>query len=65
MKTLSNNPLFSLLNRKNEANFLSGIFSPFTFETCENSGRWLWKEGCVSNGVRKSGNTCASPTAVI
>ena len=59
MKTLSNNPLFSLLNRKNEGNFPSGIFSPFTFETCENSGR------CVSNGVRKSGNTCASPTAVI
>ena len=51
-----------------EANFLSGVFSPLTSaEACEKSSRWLWKESCVSRytGVRKSGNTCASPTPMI
>ena len=28
----------------------------------EKSSRWLWKESSVSTGVRKPGNTCASPT---
>ena len=28
-----------------EANFLSGVFSPLTSaEACEKSSRWLWKE---------------------
>ena len=43
----------------------SGILSPLTTEACEKSSRWLWKESCVSTGVRKPGNTCASPTAMI
>ena len=34
-------------------------------EVCEKSSRWLWKESCGSTGVRKPGNTCASPTAMI
>ena len=29
------------------------------------SCRWLWKEIRVSTGVRKSGNTCASPSVMI
>ena len=32
---------------------------------CEKSSRWLWKESCVSSGVRKPGNTCASLTTMI
>ena len=49
-----------------EANFLSGVFLPLTCaEACEKSSRWLWKESCVRTGVRKPGNTCASPTAMI
>ena len=28
------------------------------------SSLWLWKESCFSTGVRKPGNTCASPTAI-
>ena len=49
-----------------EATFLSGVFSPLTSaEVCEKSSWWLWKESCVSTGVRKPGNTCASPTAMI
>ena len=41
---------------------------PYVFtsvEACEKSSRWLWKESCVSTGVRKPGNTCTSPTAMI
>ena len=34
-------------------------------EACEKSSWWFWKEHCVSTGVRKPGNTCASPTAMI
>ena len=41
-----------------EANFLSGVFLPLTSEARE-------KSSCVSNGVRKPGNTCASLTAMI
>ena len=42
------------------------VFSPLTSaEACEKSSLWLWKESCVSTGVRKPGNTCASPTAMI
>ena len=49
-----------------EATSLSGVFSPLTSaEACEKSSRWLWKESCVSTGVRKPGNTYASPTAII
>ena len=49
-----------------EANFLYGVFSPLTStEACEKSSRWLWKESCVSAGVKKPGNTCASPTTMI
>ena len=48
-----------------EANFLSGIFSSLTSaEACEKSSQWLWKESCVSTGVRNPGNTCASPTTI-
>ena len=48
-----------------EVNFLSGIFLPLTSaEACEKDSRWLWKESCVSTGVRKTGNTCASQTAL-
>ena len=40
-----------------EANFLSGLFSALTTaEACERSSQWLWKETCVSTGVRKPGN---------
>ena len=49
-----------------EATFLSGVFSPLTSaEACEKSSRWLWKKSSVSTGVRKPGNTYASPTAMI
>ena len=49
-----------------EANFFSGVFSPNTSaEACEKISRWLLKENCVSTGVRKPGNTCASLTAMI
>ena len=49
-----------------KANFLSGLLLPLTCaEACEKSSRWLWKESCVSIGVRKPGNTCASPSAMI
>ena len=49
-----------------EANFLSSISSPLTSaEARERSSQWLWKESCVSTGVIKPGNTCASPTAMI
>ena len=49
-----------------EATFPSGVFSPLTSaEACEKSSRWLWKEICVSTGVRKPDNTYASPTAMI
>ena len=37
-----------------KANFLPGVFSPLTFaEACKKSSRWLWKESCVSTGMRK------------
>ena len=36
-----------------------------SIEACEKSSQWLWKESFVSTGVRKPGNTCASPTAMI
>ena len=43
-----------------EAKFLSGVFSPLTSaEACEKSSLWIWKEICVSTGMRKPGNTCA------
>ena len=46
--------------------FFSGLSSPRTSaETCEKCGRRLWKESCVSAGVRKQGNTCTSLTAMI
>ena len=49
-----------------EANFLFDEFSPLTSaETCEKSSGWLWTESCISTGVRKPGNTCVSPTAMI
>ena len=49
-----------------EAKFLSGVYSSLTSaETSEKSSRWLCKEICVSSGVRKPGNTFASPTAMI
>ena len=34
-------------------------------KACEKSSRWLWKERSVSTGVRKTGNTYVSPTAMI
>ena len=34
-------------------------------EACKKGSRWLWKESCVSTGVRKPGNACASLTAMI
>ena len=53
-------------SRPVEAKFLSGIFPPLiSAEACEKSSWWLWKEICVSTGVRKPENTCASPTAMI
>ena len=44
-----------------EANFLSGVFSPLvSAEACQKSSEWLWKESCVSTGVRKPGNMCVT-----
>ena len=49
-----------------EGKFFSSVFLPLTTtEACEKSSWWLWKESCVSTGVRKPGNTRASPTAMI
>ena len=49
-----------------EANFLSGVFSPLTSaEACEEYSRWLWKESCISTGLRKPENTCASTTVMV
>ena len=47
--------------------FFPGVFSPLTSaEACDKSSRWLWeKKSCVSTGLRKPGNTFASPTAMI
>ena len=48
------------------AKILSGVFSPLTSaEACEKSSQWLWKEICVSTGVRNLGNMCASPNPMI
>ena len=48
-----------------EAKFISGVFLPLTSaEASEKSGQWLWKEICISTGVRKPGNTCATTLAV-
>ena len=47
-------------------NSFPGVFSPLTSaKAFEKSSRRLWKEFCASTGVRKEGNTCASPTAMI
>ena len=48
-------------------NFLSGVFLPLTSEACEKSTCiwWLWKENCVSTGLRRPGNQCAPTTAMI
>ena len=36
-------------------------FSPLTSaEACAQSSRWLWKEICVSSGIRKVGNMCVT-----
>ena len=49
-----------------QTNIFSSIFSALTSaEACEKSSRWLWKESCVSTGVRKPRNTCASLTVMI
>ena len=45
--------------------FSGGFSLLMSAEACEKSSRWLWKESCVSTGVRKPGNTCVSPTAMI
>ena len=37
-----------------------GDLSPLTFNACEKSSQWLWKEKGVSTGVGKSGNTSMS-----
>ena len=38
--------------------FFFRVFSPLTSaEACEKSSRWLWKESCVSTGVKKPENT--------
>ena len=29
-------------------------------EACEKNKRWLWKESCISTGVRKPGNMCVT-----
>ena len=43
-----------------------GVFSPLTSaKACAKSSRWLWKESCVSTGMKKPGNTCVSQTALI
>ena len=49
-----------------EANFLSGVFPLLTSaEACKKSSRWLLNESCISAGVGKPVNTCASPTTMI
>ena len=58
--------LIASINSPVEETFLSGLFSPLSSaEACEKSSRWLLKKSCVSTGVRKLGNTYASPTAMI
>ena len=53
---------FDSFDFDNELDF--PITHPLTSaEVCEKSSRWLWKKSCVSTGVRKPGNTYASPTA--
>ena len=44
----------------------TGVFSPLASaeEACERKSRWLWKDSGVSAGMRKQGNTRASPTAI-
>ena len=39
--------------------FLRCLISPLTTEAFEKSSRCLWKESCVSTGIRKPKNTCA------
>ena len=50
--------------RFRQTSFLS-VFSPLFYEACEKISRWLWKQSVASNGVKKPGQTCASPTAMI
>ena len=47
-----------------EANFLFGVISPVQKHGRKVVGGF-GKKSCISNGVRKPGNTCASPTAMI
>ena len=49
-----------------EVTFLSGVFSPVTSaEAFEKVVGGFGKKSCGSTGVRKPGNTYASPTAMI
>ena len=49
-----------------EKTFLSSMFSPLTSaEACEKVVGGFRKKSCVSTGVRKPGNTCASQTTMI
>ena len=53
-------------NQVVESKIISGVFPLLnSAEACEKTSRWLWKEICVSTGLRKPGNACASPTAMI
>ena len=40
-------------------------FPKQTSEACEETSLWLWTENRLSTGMRKPGNTIASPTAMI
>ena len=40
--------------------FLASLLPLTSAEACEKSSWWLWKENCVSTGVRKPGKTCTS-----
>ena len=52
------------VNIKLKIKFPEWTLSFTSVNACEKSSQWLWKESCVSTGVRKPGNTCASLTAI-
>ena len=55
----------ALETRKNQGLFGKGLIQVPLLKHVRKVVGGLRKESCVSTGVRKPGNTCASPTAMI
>ena len=64
-KEIARNEQFLLFSQCFSFYRIDNFLPLISAETREKSSPWHWKEMCVSTGVRKPGNTCASPTALI